>query len=116
MSGSTDKRSSIEQRLMEEPRRTAGRDGSGEPLRLGERDSSGHIVGYVDEQGMAWESLRERILAVSGTRLAEALALPYNDPRRDHLMDDVLDVPEDLVTEVAQEAAWHLWLNGQRRQ
>ena len=106
MSGRGDRRSSIEQRLMEEPRRTADVDGSGEPVRLGERDSGGHIVGYIDEQGLAWESLRERILAVSGTRLAEALALPYDDARRDELMDEVLEaVPDELLVEVAREAA-----------
>jgi hypothetical protein len=115
MSGSTDRRSSIEQQLLEQPRRAAGIDARGEPVRLGEFDSHCHLVGYIDQHGLAWESLTERIIAVHGHRLAEAIALPYNDPRRDHVMDDVLDVPEDLVTEVAQEAAWHLWLNGQRR-
>jgi hypothetical protein len=89
MSGSADRRSSIEQRLMEEPRRAEGVDGSGEPVRLGERDSGGHIVGYIDEQGLAWESLRERILAVSGARLAEALALPYDDARGDEVLEAV---------------------------
>jgi hypothetical protein len=59
-------------------------------VRLGERDSAGHIVGYIDEQGLAWESLTERIVALHGGRLAEALALPYEDPRRDTLMDEVL--------------------------
>jgi hypothetical protein len=116
LSGRTDRRSSIEQQLLEQPRRAAGIDARGEPVRLGEFDSHCHLVGYIDQHGLAWESLTERIIAVHGHRLAEAIALPYNDPRRDHLMDDVLDVPEDLVTEVAQEAAWHLWLNGQRRQ
>jgi hypothetical protein len=110
MTGSADRPSSIEQWLMEEPRRTAGVDSSGEPVRLGERDSGGHIVGYIDEQGLAWESLRERIVAVSGTRLAEALALPYDDERRDELMDEILEaVPDELLVEVAREAAGHLW-------
>ena len=117
MSGSAARPSSIERRLMEEPRRTAGVDGSGEPARLGERDSGGHIIGYIDEQGLAWESLRERILAVSGTRLAEALALPYDDARRDELMDEALEaVPDELLVEVAREAAGHLWLSQLGRQ
>jgi hypothetical protein len=102
---------SIEQRLLEEPRRTAGVDSSRQPVRLGERDSAGHIVGYIDEHGLAWESLTERIVALQGGRLAEALALPYDDPRRDQLMDQVLaDVPDDLIGDVAQEAACRLWL------
>jgi hypothetical protein len=87
---------------MDEPRRTAGTDGSGQPVRLGERDACGHIVGYIDPDGLAWESLIERIVAVQGGRLAEALALPYDDPRRDRLIDDVLaDVPDELIGDVA---------------
>ena len=84
-------------------------------MRLGERDSAGHIVGYIDEQGLAWESLTERIVALDGGRLAEALALPYDDPRRDQLMDEVLeDVPDGLIGDVAREAAGQLWLRRQR--
>lgn len=116
MSARRDTSPSIVRQLLEQPRGAAGIDARGEPVRLGELDSNGHLVGYIDQHGLAWESLTERIIAVHGHRLAEAIALPYNDLRRDHLMDEVLDVPEDLVSEVAQEAAWHLWLNGQRRQ
>ena len=104
-------RQSIEQRLLEEPRRTAGVDSSRQPVRLGERDSSGHLVGYIDEQCLAWESLTERIVALQGGRLAEALALPYDDPRRDQLIDEVLGaVADELIGDVAQEAACRLWL------
>jgi hypothetical protein len=97
---------------LDEPRRTAGVDSSGQPVRLGERDSSGHLVGYIDEHGLAWQSLIERIVAVHGQRLAEAMALPYHDPRRDQLMDDALaEVPDELLGDIAQEAAGHLWLS-----
>jgi hypothetical protein len=115
MSGRSHPPRSVEERLLEGPRRTAGVDASGQPVRLGERDSAGHIVGYIDEQGLAWESLTERIVALHGGRLAEALALPYEDPRRDALMDEVLaDVPDELIGDVAQEAAGQLWLKSQR--
>ena len=115
MSSSGDTPRSIEERLLAQPRRTAGIDSHGQPVRLGERDSSDHLVGYVDEQGLAWESLGERIVAVHGHRLADAMALPYDDPRRDELMDDVLaEVPDELIGDVAQEAAGHLCLKGQR--
>jgi hypothetical protein len=115
MSGRSHPPRSVEERLLEQPRRTAGVDGSGEPVRLGERDSAGHVVGYIDEQGLAWESLTERIVAVQGNRLAEALALPYDDPRRDQLMDQVFgDLPDEVIGDVAQEAAGQLWLKGQR--
>jgi|SRR5215211_6829184 len=105
----------VEDRLLAEPRRTAGIDSSGQPVRLGERDTTGHVVGYIDEQGLAWESLTERVVAVHGNRLAEALALPYDDPQRDQLMDQVLaDIPDELIGDVAQEAAGQLWLRGKR--
>jgi hypothetical protein len=112
MSYRGDSSRAIEQRLLERPRRTAGVDSSRQPVRLGERDSSGHLVGYIDGNGLAWESLIERIVAVHGQRLAEAMALPYDDPRRDQLMDDALaEVPDELLGEIAQEAAGHLWLS-----
>ena len=114
MSGRSHPPRSVEERLAE-PRRTAGVDASGQPVRLGERDSGGRIVGFIDEQGLAWESLRERIVAVQGNRLAEALTLPYDDPRRDQLMHEVLgDVPDELIGDVAQGAAGQLWLGGER--
>jgi hypothetical protein len=115
MSGRSQQPRSVEERLLKQPRRTAGVDGRGRPVRLGERDSAGHIVGYIDEQELAWESLTERIVAVQGNLLAEALALPYDDSRRDQLMDQVLgDLPDELIADVAQEAAGQLWLKGQR--
>lgn len=113
MSGHRHTPRSLEEQLLGQPRRTAGVDSSGEPARLGERDSSGHLVGYIDADGLAWQSLTERIVAVEGQRLAEAMVLPYDDPRRDRLMDQVLaKVPDELIGEVAQEAAGHLWLKG----
>jgi hypothetical protein len=52
-------------------------------------------------------------VAVEGQRLAEAMALPYDDRHRDRLMDKVLaKVPDELIGEVAREAAGHLWLKG----
>ncbi len=111
MTSRGDSSRSIEQRLLEQPRRNAGVDSSRQPVRLGERDSSGHLVGYIDEHGLAWRSLIERIVAVHGQRLAEAMALPYDDPRRDHLMNDALaEVPDELLGDIAQEAAGHFWL------
>jgi outer membrane protein TolC len=43
------------------------------------------------------------------------MALPYDDPRRDQLIDQALaEVPDDLIAELTQEAAGHLWLKCQR--
>ena len=46
---------SLEQRLLAESHRGAGVDGSADPVHLGERDSSGHIVGYIDADALACE-------------------------------------------------------------
>jgi hypothetical protein len=54
MSGRSHSARSLEEQLLGQPRRAAGVDSSGEPARLGERDSSGHLVGYIDAEGMAW--------------------------------------------------------------
>lgn len=116
MSGSSQTPRSLEEQLLGQPRRTAGVDSSGEPARPGERDSSGHVVGCIDADGLAWQSLTERIVAVEGQRLAEAMALPFDDLRRDRFMDQVLaKVPDELIGEVAREAAGHLWLKGEGR-
>ncbi len=48
----------ITERLLTQPRRTAGMDSHREPVRLGEIGSDGHLVGYIDEHGLAWESLK----------------------------------------------------------
>ena len=80
----------VEQRLLEGPRRSAGIDSHGQPVRLGEHDTSGHLVGYIDEHGLAWESLTEQLVAVHAGRLSEALALPNGDPQRDRLIDELL--------------------------
>ena len=96
-------------RLRSEPRRAAGLDLNGEPVRLGERDSDGYLVGYVDEAGQAWESLRERLVATAAGKLAEALALP--DGRRGELIGAAIsELPDELLEEAMREAALTLTL------
>jgi hypothetical protein len=113
MSGRSDSPRSIKEQLLRQPRRTVGVGSTGAPARLGERDSSGYLVGYIDAEGLAWQSLTERIVAVEGHRLAEAMALPYDALRGDQLIDRSLaNVPDELIGEVAREAAGHLWLKG----
>jgi hypothetical protein len=52
------------------------------------------------------------MVAVHGQRLAEAMALPYAHPRRDHPMDAAFaEVPDELLGNIAQEAAALLWLS-----
>jgi hypothetical protein len=57
MSDSARRLRGVEARLLAAPRRTAGIDGHGQPVRLGERDSDGYLVGYIDEHGLAWNQL-----------------------------------------------------------
>jgi hypothetical protein len=98
----------LARQLLKRPRRRAGIDSHGEPVRLGERDTSGYLVGYIDDDGLAWESLRERIVAIQGQRLADALA-PANPPGSP--VEQALDeVPDELISAVALEAATRLWL------
>jgi hypothetical protein len=101
--------SSIERQLLTTPRREAGVDSQGEPVRLGERDSSGHLVGYIDHQGLAWESLIERTVAVHGQQLADAMALANDDPGLAQRIDEALaPTPDELLGDIVREAAGHL--------
>jgi hypothetical protein len=105
----------VSEQLLDQPRHTAGIESYGEPVRLGERDTSGHIVGYIDDGGLGWRSLSERIVATQGQRLADALELPVADHRRDRLIGRVLaGCPNELLAEVGEEAAGRLWLRGLR--
>ncbi len=52
--------------------RQAGLDSNGQPVKLGERDSEGYFVGWIDENGLAWESRRFRDEAVGCGRLLDA--------------------------------------------
>ena len=98
-------------RLRSEPRRAAGLDLNGEPVRLGERDSDDYLVGYVDEAGQAWESLRERLVATAAGKLVDALTLPEGDPRRDELIGAAIsELPDELLEEAMREAALTLAL------
>jgi hypothetical protein len=52
--------------------RTTGYDIDGTPVVLGDTDSSGRPVGYIDLEGTAWESLQERDIATTCGRYLEA--------------------------------------------
>ena len=100
----------LTEKLLAEPQRAAGVDLSGEPVRLGERDSDGYLVGYIDDEGGAWESLRERLVATAAGRLVDALALPEGD-RRDGLIEAAIsELPDELLVEALRQAAFTLVL------
>ena len=101
----------LAERLRSEPRRAAGLDLRGAPVRLGERDSDDSLIGYVDEAGQAWESLRERLVATAAGRLVDALTLPSGDRRRGELFEAAIsELPDALLEEAMREAALTLAL------
>ena len=51
--------------------RTEGHDSHMMPVKLGEKDTDGHVVGYIDEEGLSWESREERDAAVGAGRIAD---------------------------------------------
>lgn len=52
--------------------RTSGIDINGNVARLGEFDSNGVFIGYIDSKGNCWESRRERDEAIGASRAMEA--------------------------------------------
>lgn len=52
---------------------TEGTDIDGNKRSLGDRDSMGHIVGYIDEKGNCWENLAERDRATTAGRYMDAM-------------------------------------------
>src|SRR5215211_892888 len=98
MSDSGQQPPSLDERLLEQPRRTAGIDAHRRPVGLGERDSDGYLVGYIDDCGLAWESLAEWIVARHGGALFDALMLEPDDTLRERLIEQVLAVvPDELI-------------------
>ena len=50
-----------------------GQDTHGSPVTLGEIDTDGIKVGFIDQQGLAWESVEERDLALTAGRYQDAI-------------------------------------------
>ena len=71
-------------------KRRRGHDTNGMPVKLGEKDTDGFHVGYIDEEGACWESRRERDIAVGSSRIfdnyfgARGLVFPTTE------IDDIL--------------------------
>jgi hypothetical protein len=53
--------------------RTEGHDSHMMPVKLGELDTDGVYVGYIDEEGLSWESREERDAAVGAGRISDLL-------------------------------------------
>lgn len=52
--------------------RQRGRDSGGHPRELGDRDSDGYLVGWVESDGLCWESRRECEVARASGSYADA--------------------------------------------
>lgn len=52
---------------------TEGKDVDGIARRLGDRDSMGHIVGFIDDDGNCWETVAERDGAITAGRYQDAM-------------------------------------------
>lgn len=52
---------------------TEGVDVDGISRKLGDRDSMGHIVGFIDEDGNCWETIAERDRAITSGRYQDAM-------------------------------------------
>lgn len=54
--------------------RDRGRDSGGRPRELGDRDSDGYLVGWIEPGGSCWESRRECEVARAAGRYSDAWA------------------------------------------
>lgn len=53
--------------------KTEGKDVDGIPRKLGDRDSMGHIVGFIDDEGNCWENVAERDGSTTMGRYIDAM-------------------------------------------
>ena len=68
-------------------------------------------LNLTDEAGLAWESLRERLVATAAGRLVDALTLQASERRRGELIEAaVSELPDELLEEAMREAALTLTL------
>lgn len=63
--------------------RTEGVDVDGVSRKLGERDSMGHIVGFIDDDYNCWETIAERDGALTAGRYQDAMQEWENSGKKD---------------------------------
>jgi hypothetical protein len=87
---------------------TAGLDTNGQPVRLGEFDSDGHIVGYIDNDGLSWESEKECYIAIAVGRIGDHIkAHGTMPPDWADLMSRIRD---EWLPEFFDSMGWDLFL------
>jgi hypothetical protein len=94
--------------------RVAGLDTCGEVVRIGEMDTDGKPVGFIDENGLAWESAEEKVIATCAGRFCDALGRWQRHEGEmpvlmDYLPVYVFDAPfgemHEVVTAILQDMA-----------
>jgi len=90
--------------------REDGVDSHGNPVCLGERDSDGILVGYIDIDGTCWESLEERDVATTMGRFWDQWLLWNKSGGLIGSLPDAMEIAQrecldpDSVEEAAQAA------------
>lgn len=94
---------------------TEGRDSHGSPVRLGDLDSDGVPVGYIDPSGLAWASRLEAECSILAGRLQDA----HDDVQRAGHLPDVRKIVEETTSpdhraeallEAHESLVWTLWM------
>ena len=62
--------------------RKTGHDSHGRPVTIGDTDDDGRRVGFIDREGLVWESRRERAGAIASGRFTEAVLAHERGKRR----------------------------------
>lgn len=85
--------------------RESGWDLYGNQVELGDTDSDGHFVGYIDDQGVSWESKCERDCAIVAGQFFDAWVQWNNcggvlgvEPQPSDFMDDCDEENRDMAS------------------
>lgn len=89
--------------------KTQGFDVDGQPRSVGDRDSMGYIVGFIDDHGNCWETLGERDRACSAGRYHDAMiawerkgkVTPEPDPK---IIAETICLDRENVADAVREA------------
>jgi hypothetical protein len=90
--------------------RTAGYEPGNGPLRLGETDSTGHKVGYIDEGGCCWESEDEMIVSTAVGRCHDAIVAWQKGEGEKPNLEDFFEGDYRLMSQIAKDIAFDIYL------
>jgi hypothetical protein len=101
-----------------ESSKVEGLDSHGNFVRVGDVDTDGFLVGYIDDEGLSWESRQDRDAAVGGGTIHDSSQRDRTN--LDAILDEAGVLPENryaAVKEFVEGEAMNdiirsLWLNG----